>query len=317
MIIPTLQFTASVMLPVCVMLLAGYLLKKAQFIDDHFIATSSRLLFHICLPALLFLSLSGVDPETVINIKLVMVAVIFSVFSFILSWLLSIGIKLQQCDRGVFVQGAARGNLAIVGLALIASLYGDQGVAAMSVIMAFLVPLFNILSVLILGYYSRDIGAQFEWRFLISSLVRNPLIMAVILGVVAGYNGWSLPPVLDKAGRYFSSITLPLALICIGGSLSLKSLAETSVASCWAALFKTAIMPLLFVPVVWWLGFRDMELGVLFLAFACPTAAASFVMAKSFNGNSALAANIIVLSTLLSMPAIALGLYILRFSGMI
>ena len=71
------------------------------------------------------------------------------------------------------------------------------------------------------------------------------------------------------------------------------------------------------MPVAWLMGFGEMELGIVFLLVSCPTAAASFVMAQSFGLNAKLAANIIVLTTLGTMPAISLGLFVIRVTGVV
>jgi predicted permease len=67
----------------------------------------------------------------------------------------------------------------------------------------------------------------------------------------------------------------------------------------------------------WWLGFRGAELGILFLYFASPTAAASFVMAKAVGSNYQLAAAIIVITTLMAVISTNLGLFLLQWGGWI
>ncbi|MGB2149987.1 MAG: AEC family transporter, partial [Cobetia amphilecti] len=65
------------------------------------------------------------------------------------------------------------------------------------------------------------------------------------------------------------------------------------------------------------LGFRGTELGVLFLFFASPTAAASFVMVRAMGGNDRLAANIIAISTLMAGITITAGIFVLKLSGLV
>ena len=314
----TLLFTAEMTLPICVILMIGITLKRLQFIDDNFVHTSSQLVFTLCMPALLFTSLASLDLNTVLNLKLVTFALVASAGAFVTAWLLSYSTLDNADDRGVFIQGSARPNLAIVGLALAGNLYGDEGIALMSLMLAFLVPLYNITSVFVLSYFNKNKGGvAFSWSGFFGDLLRNPLMIAVISGAAVAVSGWEIPQVADKVGRYFAQISLPLALISIGGSLSLKSLFETSRSSVWAGLHKICFMPLLVVPLAWFMGFREMELGLLFLAFTCPTAAASFVMCKGMGGNATLAANIIVLTTIGSLPATAVGIFALRFMSLI
>ena len=67
----------------------------------------------------------------------------------------------------------------------------------------------------------------------------------------------------------------------------------------------------------WLLGFRGPELGILFLYFGAPTAAASFVMARAAEGNHELAAAIIVITTLMAAVTTNIGIFVLQAGGWI
>ena len=308
----TFMFAAGVTLPVCVMMLAGVGFKRWKVIDDHFISTSSKFIFNFCMPALLFTSMLEISPETLFDTSMALYTVIASILSFITAWLVSFKVVKHSTDRGVFVQGAARGNLAIIGLALVGNMYGDAGIAPMSLVMALLIPIYNIVSVFFLSFYAQG-SVSFSWQGVVKDIVKNPLIIGVFSGLAFALSGLEMPQIAENVIRYFSSITLPLALINIGGTLSLKALSETSTASVWGTLHKLCLMPLIFVPPGMLLGFSGMELGIIYLAISCPTAAASFVMAKAVGGNAALAANIMVMTTLGSLPATSVGIFILRY----
>jgi len=77
------------------------------------------------------------------------------------------------------------------------------------------------------------------------------------------------------------------------------------------------ILPVLSTLAAWLMGFSGNQLGLLFLFFASPTAAASFVMVKAINGNVALAANIIAMTTLMASVTVTLGIFALRLLGWI
>ncbi len=313
----TLLFTIGVTLPVCIMLLAGIVLKKRGFIDDHFVNISSRLVFTFGLPAVLFFSLSSIDHTGTIDINLLLFACVASISGFLIAWLLSLKVVAERRDRGGFIQGAARGNLAVIGLALAGNMYGEEGIAQLSLIMAVTVPLYNILSILFLTYYSKEQAQSIHLGHILSHIVTNPLILAVVAGVAFSYTNLTLPHIVVSVGGYFSQITLPLALLGVGGTLSLNTLKQTSNVSFGASLFKVMGLPLLMIPVAILLGYRGIELGTLFLMLSCPTAAASFVMAKAYNSNADLAANIILLTTLGALPAISFGLFLLKVSGLL
>ncbi|OQX33321.1 MAG: hypothetical protein B0D91_14685 [Oceanospirillales bacterium LUC14_002_19_P2] len=315
MVLEALNFTAGVTLPIFVMMFLGLVLRRFQIIDDPFMDTASRLVVNFGLPAVLFLGTVRMDLGLALDRQLIAFTVAMTIASVGILWLLAGRIASVALDRGVFVQGAFRGNLAITGLALVANMYGQEGVSIASLLMAFLVPLYNVLSVLVL------VGAQrghedepsLQWTRLARNLFGNPLIVAIAVGLVINRLALPLPSVLVRVGEYFSSITLPLALLCIGGTLSLRALREASCLSLWATVAKVLILPALMVVGAIWLGYRGTLLGVVFLLSASPTAVASYVMARSMGGNAQLAASIVVLTTLMSMVTVSVGIFVLRF----
>ncbi|KZZ27620.1 hypothetical protein A3752_22555 [Oleiphilus sp. HI0081] len=111
-------------------------------------------------------------------------------------------------------------------------------------------------------------------------------------------------------------MTLPLALICVGGSIKLNELKDSNHLALKATLLKLVGVPLLFTRAALVMGFKDLALGTLFLMFASPTATASFVMAKAMRGNAELAATIIALSTVLSLLTVSTGIFVLRALGL-
>jgi len=122
-----------------------------------------------------------------------------------------------------------------------------------------------------------------------------------------------MPDLALKVGNYFASMTLPLALLCIGATLDLKALRATSSLALKATAYKLIFLPVPMVLGAWLVGYEGMTLGVLFLVFSCPTAAASYVMARAMGGNAALAANIVALTTLLGTLTISVGVFALHW----
>lgn len=315
MVLKTLDFTAGVILPIFVMIFLGRIFRRFQIIDDSFIDTAARLVVNFGLPAILFLGTAYTDLELALDRQLILYTVTMTLVSVCVLWLLAGRIVPSTLDRGVFVQGAFRGNLATIGLALVANTYGQEGVSLASLLMVFLVPLYNILSILVLAGALRgyDEGVSLRWDWLARNLFGNPLIIAIVAGLVVNHLALPLPSVLIRVGEYFSSVTLPLALLCIGGTLSFRVLREVSSLSLWAAVIKVLIFPGLMVTGAVWLGYRGTLLGVLFLLSASPAAVASYVMARNVGGNARLAASIVVLTTLMSMVTVSVGIFVLCF----
>ncbi|WP_415902726.1 AEC family transporter [Neptuniibacter sp. QD29_5] len=312
----SLSFTASITAPIFFIGFLGYLLKRVGLIDDAFINTASKLVFMITLPALVFMSISRTDFHAVFNPEQLGFVLIGTLISFIALWFLAKRWIKQPEDLGVFIQGAFRSNYGIIGLAVSYNLFSDSGLAQASLLLALVIPLFNVLSIIALTLPAKHQGGA-SIGSTVLEIVKNPLIIAVLLALPFSYFGFQLPEIAQKTGRYFANLTLPLALLAIGGSLNMKSLRSTSSQATWATLSKLLFIPLILTLAAWAYGFKGQDLTMLMVLFGCPTAAASFVMAKAMGGNEKLAANIILMTTIGSILSLSAGIYIMRVTGVI
>ncbi len=305
-----LKYCLVVTSPVFVIVLVGFILRKRKIIDDAFVASASGLVFKVCLPTLIFLSILQNQVSIGQQMPLVIYCVSVAISCFALFWWWS-RYWVTPMDRGVVVQGAFRSNLGIIGFALCAKGFGEEGLAIGAVILAVVTPVYNVLSVYALNASLAN-GARVSWRKTMKDIAKNPLIVAIALGFIATSLDFKLPKVMYDAGTYLANMTLPLALIAIGGSLSLKELKNGTSMAAWSVFAKLILVPLLAVIPAYMLGFNGIELGCILFMFASPTAAASFVMVYATGGNHALASNIIVLSTLMSALSISLLLYLAK-----
>ncbi|MFJ2547179.1 AEC family transporter [Pseudomonas sp. NPDC087612] len=308
--IQTLNITA----PVFAMLFMGVLLKRIKAINDGFIHTASSLVFNVCMPALLFLGIYHADLTAAVKPGLLVFFVVATLGSFALAW----GFALWRCpreDRGIYTQGGFRGNNGVIGLALAASMYGDYGISLGAILAGLVILLYNSLSSVVLAVYSPSMKSD-PWS-ICKSILRNPLIISVLLATPMAYGQVPLPNWLLTSGDYLAQMTLPLALICIGGTLSLASLRESGGLAVSASLVKMIWLPVIGTLAAWLCGFRGAELGILFLYIGSPTAAASYVMARAANGNHELAASIIVITTLMAAITTNIGIFLLQWGGWI
>ncbi|MDC0663355.1 AEC family transporter [Marinobacter sp. SS21] len=304
--------TLETTLPVFAMVFIGLGLKRLNWIDDAFINTASALVFRATLPTLVFFSIVRADLGSAFNPAMLGYYLTATIACFGIAWLWSVW-RVPREDRGVFVQGAFRGNCGIVGLALAANAYGDFGLSAGGILLGLVIISYNALSVIVLTAYHPNKQARLS--SILGDILRNPLILAVLAAIPVAWSGVTLPSWLHTSGNYFASLTLPLALLCIGGTLSLSTIRSDSKSALGASVMKMITLPLIATAGAWLCGFKGQELGLMFLFFASPTAAASYVMVKALGGNDRLAANIVALTTLLASVTITAGAFVLRASG--
>lgn len=306
--------TLDTTLPVFAMVFVGIGLKRLKWIDREFVSTASALVFKATLPTLIFLSLIKADLSVALDVPLLLFFAAATLGQFLISWLWA-SYRVPKADRGIYVQGAFRGNCGIVGLALAAGMYGNYGLSAGSLLLGVVIVMYNALSVVALAAYQP--GQSTNWRSLLKHIVTNPLIISVIAALPFTAFSIPLPSWLITSGDYFASLTLPLALICVGATLSVATMRSGSQIALSASSMKMIVLPLLSTLAAWAVGFSGEQLGLLFLFFASPTAAASFVMVKAINGNVALAANIIAITTLMASVTVTTGIFALRLLGWI
>lgn len=304
----SLIFSLTVTAPIFIVLLMGIYLKRINFINDEFIDVSSRLVFNIGLPFLLFFTIVKTPLSEVNNLPLIGYGLIstFSIY-LVLEWWSK---RLEPMeDRGVFVQGAFRGNLGFIGLAYCVNAYGEPGLVAASLYIGFLTTMYNILAVITLN---RAKGQEFNLLKITKMLITNPLIIAILLAILFSSLSIPVPEFVEKAGGYFGNLALPLALLCTGGALNFQELKFNPRKTFYATFSKLILVPVVMIFGGYLLGFRGIDLGVLLLMSSAPTATASFVMVKAMGGNYKLAANIIALTTLGSLLSVSIGIMFLR-----
>ena len=146
---------------------------------------------------------------------------------------------------------------------------------------------------------------------------KRELVIAVVLGLICSSIDLKIPQFINQSGHYLAQMTLPLALICIGGSLYWQNFRNNHKEVIWASICKLIFMPLMGTSLAISLGFRGQELGLIYLMLSTPTAVSSYVMAKKMSRYGTMAAEIIALSTASSTIIITLGLILLKTTGLI
>ena len=307
-------FVFTAILPVYMLTTLGVLLRRMGWLSEGFLHDSSRIVFNFAAPTMLFLSLSSANLSISQAPRFLTVSVILLISLSLLAWVLAQIMVAQRADRGVFIQGATRGNLLISGLAMAYNVYGVEGVALASLPMGIFIIFNNVYSISMLKFYSH--GEADPAKNYLSDIVKNPIIISVLLGTIAGSLDFELPAAMANSGRLLGQLTVPLVLINVGASLDFAQLRSPSLAGWGAALYKCLLMPVLGVPIAWYCGLRGMELGIVFLVLSSPTSTISVVFAQVFGGNAKMAANIVLLGGLFSFVIVVCGLIFLRTLGL-
>ncbi|WP_440454658.1 AEC family transporter [Psychrobacter sp. ASPA161_9] len=316
--IEAIVFAITIVLPNLALMGLGFFMQRRGEASQTFIDQSSNFVFNYCLPSLLFFSVVDSDVDYGKQITLIVAGILVTFILFIGAEIYAKRFVSRPADQGVFVQGIFRSNMAIIGLATVANAYGERGLSIGAVYMGVVTILFNILAVITLSRVSKSVDDTWASRstMIIKKLFTNPLIIALLAAFA--YKALMLPPltgVIHTTGDLLAAVALPLALICAGASIDLKSMLHPSGLSMQASIGRIVIAPIIAIAVGLGFGLTGVHMGVLFLMAASPTAAASYVMAKAMGGNDVLAANILAFTTVVGMFGMAIGAAMLRALG--
>lgn len=315
-ILQAINFAFMIVFPNLALMGLGFYLKWADKINGNFIDLASKIVFNFGLPCLLFFSVVKSDVNYTEQLPLVMAGFTTTFVLFFGAELYAKMLIKDVRDKGVFVQGVFRSNMAIISLSVATNAYGVVGTSVGAVYMGILTILYNILSVITLSRTSESKGLSAQSWDIIIKIFKNPLIIALVSAFIYKGIGLPLPPTpIVKTGELLSNIALPLALICAGATLDIKSMLGLSGVSMQASIGRIIVAPLLAVGVGVTFALPPVQFGVLFVMVASPAAAASYVMAKAMGGNDVLAANILAFTTVVGMIGMAVGMAWLRILG--
>ena len=324
MFFESLQFSLSVTFPAIFMLILGMILRRKKMVDDHFCLVASKLVFNIALPALLFINIVKHPADYGSQMWLISAGFLGTLTIYLSAEWLAARYISERKYRGIFVQGSFRANSGILGLALCINAYGTLAVVPASVYTACITLLFNVLAVITLTRSLTDGNLNFVK--LLQSILKNPLIISILLGITISKLAVPIPTALLRTGDYLANIALPLALICAGASLDFKQLkriqqTEDGSNQVRTMLFSATFIRLIIAPTVmvllgkWVFQLEPMLIGILFLISSTPVAAASYTMVRHFGGDATAAANLVALTNLGSMFTSSLGIVVLKLLG--
>ena len=296
----------SITAPILVVLLLGTLFRRGGLVGETFVENGNRLLFNVCMPALLFLATASNPLSLREDLPLAVFGVGATFVVVLLLWLVAPAIVTRE-QRGVFVQSAFRSNMGMIGLALCLNAYGEEVLARAGLFVAAMIIAYNVLSIIVL---TSDRGR------VLRNLARNPILLGVLAGLAWQQLQLPLPQLFELSISYLARMALPLALICIGAALEWNRMRPGRPDILWASGLKMVILPAAITVAAVQVGFRGQDLGILFLMVASPTAMVAFVMARELAPRNDMTAEVIALTTLVMPVTITLGLTVLATLGL-
>ncbi len=307
-----LIFSLNATVPIFLLMVIGYFLKRIKLINDDFLKVVNNLNFKFTLPILLFLDISTSDFTSVWDPAYVLFCFIITLICFILIFIFSVFFVKDKSQLGEFVQASYRGSAAVLGIAFLQNIYGSSGMAPMMILGT--VPLYNILAVILLSFTVKH--QKNDIRQIIKEtcfgIITNPIILAILCGILVSIMKIDFPFIIDKTLSSIAATATPLALISLGGGFYFKEAFGKVKLTIVSTIIKLILQPLLFLPVAIMLGYRGTTLAALLIMLGAPTTVSCYVMAKNMNHEGILTSNAVVSSTFFSSFSITFWLFLLR-----
>ena len=269
----------NAVLPLVLLILLGYILKRIKFLSGEFLKIGNKFVFNVCLPCMLFVNVyDKMDSFSDVPWAVVLYAVVVIFVIFALGLLTAVLTTKKKNRRGVILQCTFRSNFAIIGLSLVERLGGDGALA--SIVSAFSIPVFNILAVVALTVFAEkempQTGEQLAIQLekneskkngfsnrvgkILLNIIRNPLIIGVAVGLIfvaireieRAACGGEVPFRFDTQLKFLytcavdlKAIASPLALVVLGGQFEFSAVKGMTKEIVVGTVWRIVIAPLI------------------------------------------------------------------------
>ncbi|WP_445661064.1 AEC family transporter [Acinetobacter sp. F16] len=278
--------------PLIMLIAMGYIFKRTQFLTDEFWRGAEKLNYLILFPVLLFNNLAYIKLELATITQVLLALFIIIIITALTLWVAKAFFHIPIARFGVYVQSQIRFNT-YIGLSIMSLLFGAQGMQMFAMMIALAIPLVNVISVLAFSQ-----GQGLKPAQILFSLIKNPLILGCLVGIIFNLLQLSLFSGLEQLFKILASMSLPLGLICVGAALQFADLKHDYSRLLLNTVGRLIVVPGLAYLICYALNLNQFETIVLVVFFALPTASASYILTRYFNGDSQLMAGIISLQTL-------------------
>lgn len=213
-LLENLLFSLNMSLPLFIVMGLGCILTHKGFFTENYIAHTTNLVYYVLLPGKMFLDIATSDLSTAFDIRYVAVATGGVVLQFALAWAAGWLLCPDRSKQSAFSHAAYRGNFVYLGTALLRNIYGVSHVPSATLILALVIPLYNIQGVVLMTVKERQ--GRFRLSTVLLNVLKNPMILAVLAAIPFAYFKIQLPFVVSESLGYFQAATNTMALLVVG-----------------------------------------------------------------------------------------------------
>lgn len=301
--------------PFLVYLLYGYIMRRVGITNEAFLKKLNSVVFRCFFPFLSFYNIYSIDPQLKFRLSFVLFCAALVLVLIVILLLTVPRLIRDKKQAGSFIQAVYRSNCVLYALPLAQSVYGQVGASLAAMMVAVVVPLYNVSAVLILEYFGGQ--RNVSGKQLVKSVLTNPIIIGSIAGIICYVLKIHFPEALDKPFNMFNLLTTPLAMFVLGGSLHVSETRRYRKLLASGLVLRLVVIPALALAAAVAAGFSPAERFVIFACFATPSAAASYAMASGMGCDGELAGQFVVLGTVLSVFSLFLWIFFMGQTGLL
>ena len=291
----------STIIPIFGVVLLGLFARRRGFIPQEFLAPANKLVYYLAIPALIFRAISKASFHTEFNATVLLVTLLSAVTAYFSAWLIGRQTRWRPGRIGTFIQCSAHGNQGYIGLPVAFYFIGESGLVKASILAGFLMILQNMLSVLALQTFAvAGEGSGRKFRLIVENLIRNPIIVSALTGVMVSIFQVPIPSTIDRFLEVLGGLAPPMSLLLIGASLSLQVMRKNLFPVLGSVIIKIIALPVLGLAVFMFLKVSAVDYLPGLILLATPTATVAYVMSKEMHGDEEFAVAAISTSTIFS-----------------
>ena len=291
----------SAVIPLFCLMFIGVLVKKYRLLTDEELVHMNRMVFKVFFSVMMFYNIYTTDLATTFRPRLMLFGAGSLLVVYFVTTALVLFFEKDNKRRGAMIQAIFRSNFVLMGIPLVANIFGDTELAVTTMMIAVIVPMYNILAVFTLETFR---GGRFAFWPILLGVLKNPMILGALVGAAFLLVGIPVPKAVLKPLGQITAATSPIALIILGASFRLGSTGSHRPQLLVCVLARLLIVPAIVLSSAAALGFRGVDFVTLVSIFCTPCAVASFAMAQQMDSDAALAVNCVVFTSALSCVTI-------------
>jgi len=308
----SLIVSINCVIPVFITMLCGYYIRAKRIVPENSYPHLSAICFNVLLPVMMFHNVYSADYKTAVSPRLILFLLIQTAVVFLAAFF-SMRFLLRDCRvRGAMIQNAYRTNIGVIGIALAQNLLSSAGVISMTVAIAVLIPVFNILAVITLEACR---GTTPSLGNTLKSIAKNPLILGTLAGFAFVCLPLKMPAAIDSAIGGIAKAASVLTLIALGTSFDFGGLKSKRTYLLAGNALRLFAIPAIVITAAIAMGFRGDDLGVILICAASPLATPSFPMAQVYGSDYELTGALVVTTSLLCCFSMCLWIWLVKTAG--